>query len=183
MNFIRPVPSLAALAAALLASCTTVIVKTDADPRTNFAKYRTYALSQTPVSGSRTLSPSSLATLRSSLESGLAAKGIQKASKPSFVIVYHVAARNRTEVFMVPNWNFYGGYGYGYYGYWTGYVPSMPMVSQFVEGTLILDFVDTATKRLIWRGTATGILGSQKENQESIAEAVREMLEDFPPKH
>ena len=171
------------MAAALLASCTIGHRPTDANPQTNFAKYRTYALSRSPVSGSRTLSPSSFATLQSSLDSGLAAKGIRKSSKPSFVIVYHVAARNRTEVFMIPNWDFYGGYGYGYYGYWSGYVPSQPMISQFTEGTLVLDFVDTATKRLIWRGTAVGILGSQKENQESIAEAVRKMLENFPPKH
>jgi len=183
MNSLRLIPSLAASAAVLLASCSTVSVKTDADPKTNFAKYRSYALSQTPVSGSRTLSPSSFATLRSSLDSGLSAKGLRKSSKkPSLVIVYHVAARNRTEIFMIPNWAFYGGFGYGYYGYWTGFIPSMPMVSQFTEGTLILDFVDTATKRLVWRGTATGIVGSQKENQENIAESVRKMLEDFPPK-
>lgn len=182
MNPLRLIPPPAALAAVLLASCSTVSVKTDADPRANFAKYRSYSLSEKPVSGSRRLSPSSFATLRSSLDAGLSAKGLRKSSKPSLVIVYHVAARNRTEIFMVPNWSFYGGFGYGYYGYWTGFIPSMPMVSQFTEGSLILDFVDTATKRLVWRGTAIGMLGSQKENQESIAEAVRKMLEDFPPK-
>jgi len=183
MNLLRRLPPLAALAAVLLASCTSVNVTTSADPQTNFAKYRTYALSQDPVSGSRRLPPPSFAALQSSLDSGLAAKGIRKSSKPSFVIAYHVAARNRTEVFMIPNWNYYAGYGPGFYGTWSGFVPTQPMVSRFTEGTLILDFVDTTTRRLIWRGTAVGNVGSQKDNEKSIAKSVKKMLEHFPPKH
>lgn len=171
----------ASISALLLVSCSTVSVNTDADPQTNFSKYNTYALSS-PAPGSRALSPSSFATLQSTLASGLAAKGIREAAKPSFVISYHIAAKNIANVYMVPNWGYYGGYGPGNYGYWPGYANPQTMISQYTEGTLILDFIDTATSRLIWRGTAVGIIGSQKVNQDSITEAVRKMLEDFPPK-
>lgn len=173
--------TLAAPTAALLAACSAVTVDTDADPAAELGRYRTYAWAS-PDPASRPLSPSSLAALHSTFDSEMAAKGIQKTPKPSFVVTYRVSAREKTDVLMIPNWNWYGGYGGGYYGHWRGYHAPQAMVSQYTEGTLVVDFVDTATSRMIWRGVAKGIVGSAKENQKSITEAVRKMLKDFPPK-
>jgi hypothetical protein len=175
MNAQRLLLLAAASSLQLLASCSSITVKTHADPRADLAKYRTYALSPTPVKGSRTLSPTSFATLRSSLDSGLAAKGIHAASKPSFLVEYSVATRPETSVVMVPGTAANGG--------WSGYVGGTPMLSYFTEGSIVLRFVDRATKRVIWRGTATGIVGNRKDHQKSLAEAVRKLLDEYPPKH
>ncbi len=172
MNTHRLLPLASAALVLLLASCTTVIVKTNADPQADFSKYQTYRLSPTPAPGSHPLYPESFATLQSSLDSGLAAKGLHKTAKPSFVIYYHSAVERETSVFMFPNCGQqYNGYG----------MP-LPVMSQFKEGTLVLDFVDTSTNRMFWQGKANGLLGSRKENQKEIADAVREMLESFPPR-
>jgi hypothetical protein len=55
-------------------------------------------------------------------------------------------------------------------------------VTRYTEGTLIVDFVDAKTATSIWRGTATGTIGSAQSNQQKIQEAIRKMLESIPPR-
>src|SRR6516162_10079543 len=65
-----------ALAMAVFSSCSSVTVRTDHDPGTNFARYRTYAfgpLSQNLLA----LTPSLRAQIESSLTQGLAARGLR----------------------------------------------------------------------------------------------------------
>ena len=55
---------------------------------------------------------------------------------------------------------------------------------EYEEGTLILEIVDSETRKLIWQGTAQDEVGfskSSEKKQEQINEAVRLMLENFPP--
>jgi uncharacterized protein DUF4136 len=56
---------------------------------------------------------------------------------------------------------------------------------EFEEGTLILDITDARTGRPVWRGWAqaevkTGVAPAERERR--IQEAVRRILERFPPK-
>src|SRR5439155_27050640 len=64
-------------------------------------------------------------------------------------------------------------------------MPPLKMVHEYTEGTLILDVLDAATKSLVWRGTAQAeALPSVDVStpQARIREAVRRILERFPPK-
>jgi hypothetical protein len=57
-------------------------------------------------------------------------------------------------------------------------------VHEYEAGTLILDFVDTRTNRVVWRGWAQdavqGMLESRDVMARKIDEAVTRMLEQFP---
>ena len=58
------------------------------------------------------------------------------------------------------------------------------VIYDYEEGTLILDIIDPETSALIWRGYAQAhvdLLSSQEEKTERICQAVRMMLELFPP--
>lgn len=76
---------------------------------------------------------------------------------PSFLVSFHVRAEEKTEE--------YGGK--------TGYV----------QGTLIVDFHDAATKRLVWRGVATGVVGRSSVDlrlaEEAAKGAAKLLLEQF----
>jgi uncharacterized protein YceK len=53
------------------------------------------------------------------------------------------------------------------------------------EGTLVLDILDTKTRTLVWRATATAPVESgysPEEQQLRINEMIAEMLSQFPPK-
>ncbi|VAW72093.1 hypothetical protein MNBD_GAMMA10-2332 [hydrothermal vent metagenome] len=55
----------------------------------------------------------------------------------------------------------------------------------YEQGTLILDFVSTAGKKLIWRATAKAVINpaSTPEKQtERMNSGVTKILSEFPPK-
>jgi hypothetical protein len=55
----------------------------------------------------------------------------------------------------------------------------------YLTGTLLIDIVDAASKKLVWRGTAAGAVDpglTSVERDERIRQIVRDMLSHFPPK-
>jgi hypothetical protein len=59
------------------------------------------------------------------------------------------------------------------------------MIRQYEEGTLVIDFVDAASRKLVWRGTGSGALESEptpEETTRGIDRAVAKILEQFPPR-
>ena len=170
--------------ASLFSACETVTVTTDHDPSATFAKYKSYTLA--PPRKGETLSPSSEAALRDSLRTELAARGISEApaNKADLDIVRHVFIQQKTSVQQYTDWGYYHAgvwpYGYGYYGMWPGAPTTYTMVDQYHEGTMILDFVDARTKRLVFRGTGQAVVGGPESNAEKIRQGVRKMMEGYP---
>jgi hypothetical protein len=81
--------------------------------------------------------------------------------------VRHVFLTDNISVQEYTDWGYgYGGgwpYGYGYYGMWAGAPSTYVDVSTYTEGTMILDVVDTHTKKLVFRGTGTAVVGGPKQ--------------------
>jgi hypothetical protein len=173
------------LATLAFASCSSVNVRTEHDPRTNFAKYRTYAWAPHPKSGIQP-GPGVRAQIEASLDQGLAAKGYTKSARPDFYIVYHLTRSEQVQVSQYTDWGYGGAYSYrygrGHYSLWPNYPISYAQVTRYTEGTLIVDFVDAKTSTSIWRGTATGTVGNAQSNQRKIEEAIRKLLESIPPR-
>ena len=171
--------------ACIFAGCETVSVTTDHDPSANFAKYKTYTLA--PPRKGETLSPSSEAALRDALRTELATVGLTETSpkQADLDIVRHVFIQQKTSVQQYTDWGYYhyGGlwpYGYGYYGMWPGAPTTYTMVDQYREGTMILDFVDARTKKLVFRGVGTAVVGGAESNAEKIRQGVHKMVESYP---
>jgi hypothetical protein len=166
--------------AMLLTACSTVTVTTDYDRSVAFGKYHSYALM--PLAQEVPLSPSSETALRESLRAGLAKRGIREMEQgPDLHIVRHVSSQEKLSIYQSPGWA-YGGlpYRYGRYGAWAGAPVGYSDVSQYTEGTLVLDFVDAKTQKLVFRGVGTGTVGSPQSNAERIREAVGKIVEGFP---
>ena len=71
-------------------------------------------------------------------------------------------------------------YGYGHYGMWAGAPSTYVDVSAYTQGTLILDVVDTHTKKLVFRGTGTAVVGGPDSNADKIHDAVKQMVAALP---
>lgn len=163
-----------------MTACSTVTVTTDYDHTASFSNYRTYTLA--PSAESMTLSPTGEAALRDSLSSNLGIRGITEVSENADLhVVQHVSTKDKVVVFQSNDMN-YGAmpYGYGRYGAWAGAPRTYTDVSQYTEGTLILDFVDAKTKKLVFRGTGTGTVRDTETNAERIREIVGKIVHDFP---
>ena len=171
------------LAMVVLSSCSSVTVRTDHEPGTNFAKYRTYAFGP-PSQNVLALSPSIRAQIESSLDQGLAAKGLHRSARPDFYVAYHVTTQENISIQTIHDWGRWGrrgGPSWSSYDLWRGSPTTLSYVHRSTVGTLLVDFVDARTDRAFWRGVATATVRGKESNQRNIVDAVRRMLVHFPP--
>jgi hypothetical protein len=80
---------------------------------------------------------------REFLRQSLLARGfVEDRKNPDFNVAFYAAARERLNI---------NDWGYGYdccYGYGYG-----PYITEYTEGTVLIDLVDPKTKKLVWRGS------------------------------
>jgi hypothetical protein len=168
----------------VLAACSTVSVTTDYDRSAPFKQYKTYALA--PPARGETLSPSSEAALRDTLRVEMAKKGIveKTSGKPDIAVARHVFLQDKVSVQQYTDWGYdrpgYMPYRYGYYGTWAGAPQTYVDVTEYTQGTLILDFVDAQTHKLVFRGKGSAVVAGPDANAGKIREAVTRIVADFP---
>jgi hypothetical protein len=154
----------------VLAACSTMRTNIDYDPSYDFNKARTYNWIPNPqIAQANELFDKHF---RKVMDEKMAAKGYSvNESNPDFLIAYHGDVQSKVDV---TNW------GYRYPG-WYGGVE----VYQYEEGTLIVDFVDSASKDLIYRATLSAEMDRRstdfERRQKRISEAVDKILKGFPP--
>ncbi len=176
---------LAVLAVSIFNGCSTgVTISTYCDRSAQFGKYESYALIA-PARGQK-LTALSEEALRNSLRSKLSAHGIRETSgkEADLDVVYHIAPTKELGSNLYSDWDF------GYQGGWPsgpgGFFSMSPEVAttyndgnRYLEGTLILDFVDARKKRLVFRGAATSANRDLLENTR-IREAVAGIVAAYP---
>ncbi|MCD2449878.1 DUF4136 domain-containing protein [Methylicorpusculum oleiharenae] len=163
-----------------LSACSSVTVTTDYDHSTSFDHYRTYTLA--PSTDQVGLSPSSEAALRDTLQTQLAARSISEVNeKADLHVVRHISTQEKLVVHQATDLSYTSlPYRYGRYGMWSGAPPMYTDVSQYTVGTLILDFVDAKSQKLVFRGIATGTVSDPETNAERIREAVEKIVQNYP---
>ena len=113
--------------------------------------------------------------VQGAVEKQLAAKGIEMSASvtPDLLIHYHASIDTRIDVNRTER----------EYGYCQG-VDCESWVVEYEAGTLVLDFIDARTNRLVWRGWARDsvedVLGNQERMEQRINQAVSRMLARFP---
>ena len=190
-----PIVKLLALSAVFtLAACSAPNVTTSYDHSAAFGKYKTYTLAPSPHG--QKLSPKSEEVLRHAIRTQLAARGVKEAmtGKGDLAIVRHVFTNDKVSVRQYSDWGYGSGvgygsssgggwpYAYGSYGMWAGAPSTYQDTTKITEGTLVLDVVDTHTGKLVFRGTATAVVGPQVKNTRNIEKAVAKMVAALPTK-
>ncbi len=178
MHFVtRSVITMLALA---LAGCApSMRIQTDADPNADFSGYRTYTWLPLPQGGDRRVNnPTVASRITSAVDATLNSKGLHKQTSgdPDFFVGYHAALQGRTDATTV---NTYYGYGWGAWG--PPYATTA--VRYFEQGTLIIDIVDAASMKLVWRGSAEAEIDravDEQKRRERANDAVRKIFADFP---
>jgi len=158
-----------------LISCSSITVNHDYDPGFDFSKLKTYGF--IPIPADAGIDQLSANKLDAAIKNELSAKGYTVAENPDFGIAIMFSQQTKTNIQSY-------GYGYGAWGrpgmYGTGGVD----VSQYQQGTLIIDVIDMTNQKLVWRGIGTGVLSespSVEDRTENVNNAVNRILEPFPP--
>lgn len=177
---------MAAVGVALLlgaTSCATshVGVTSDFDHSVNFRAYKTWAWypQQRPdTEGGPAQGYESFLDkrMRTAVEAEMTRKGLtQVESNPDVYVAYSAKVEDKQRI----NNNPYSPFGYGYYGY--GYGRGMNTVSQYKEGTVIIDFVDAKRKELAWRGMGEAQVDNQTISEPEVYRIVGSVLGTYPP--
>jgi hypothetical protein len=166
------------------AACSTIQVRRDYDRSFDFSGFHTWSWLPLPVPEKidpRVHNDLVDRRVRSAVERVLAAKGFRKVEQGQgdFGVGYLAAIEGKVDVQTI---NSFYGYGPG----WGGGMgpPTETIVREYDQGTLVLDVVDTRTKRLVWRGSAQAEVSenrSPEARDERLNEAVTRMLAGFPP--
>jgi len=165
-------------AALLVGACSGISTTTDYDPQVDFTAFSTYDW----VDNQGDVDNITSSRIRQSVDAAMAARGFsQSSSNPDLAISYQVSSAERRS-FNTVNAGWGGGYGWGGWGMGMGTSTTTENVWQ--EGSLILGIFDTATKNLVWTGTATTDIDqsrSPEDRQKLVDDAVAKMMGDFPP--
>ena len=148
-------------------------VSTDYDHKVDFSRYHTY--SWIGVKAANSLWQDRIA---GAIDSQLAARGFTRVASGGDI---SVAAFGRTDERDTLQ-TFYNGFpGWGWGGWGAGGTATTTVIPETV-GSLTVDMFDSSTKKLIWRGVASGTVSSKPEkNDKKLDDAAEEMFEHFPP--
>jgi hypothetical protein len=107
--------------------------------------------------------------IREALTRELAARGLSKVESDATLLVsYHAARSTRIDILPLDSGS-----------------AAPPTGIRYVEtGSLVIDLLDAASGKVVWRGHAAGVLRyGPKEVTAQIDTAVAELLARFPPGH
>ena len=173
----------------IFAGCSTIQVKNNYNPKTDFSRLKTYSWlhdKDQPSENVRINNDLVKSTVRSSVEETLNTKGFVKTGrdKADFLITWFGAIEQKIKKESIDH--FYAPYGYGTLyrdPYWNSQ-PNIASVTEFEKGTLVFDFLDPAAHTLLWRGSGSDevIEGRpEAEVKRNLKEAVVKILAGFPP--
>ncbi|HLF30980.1 MAG TPA: DUF4136 domain-containing protein [Xanthomonadales bacterium] len=178
---------LTALSVVLLAACASgPKIQTDYDTSVDFSSFKTYGFFKPMGIEGENYSTIFGATFRTAISREMEARGYVKSDEPD--LLFNVSAQLQEKV-QVSQYSSPGGYGYygyrsGFYDPWGGYGwNTQTHVSQYTQGTVNVDMVDRAQKRMVWEGVAIGRLNEKLTNAElrqRIDSGVTEMFTGFP---
>lgn len=175
-------------AALLIAGCASKpTIQTDYDYTVDFSQFKTYGFFN-PL-GIENPNYSSIygSIFRDAISKEMESRGYTQSNNPDLLINVSGRLQDKTKVTTTSDPYMAGGY-YGYrrgaYGAWGGYgYGTSTHVSQYTEGTINVDMVDRAQKRMVWEGVAVGRVSESRTNDETrtkIYDGIQEMFSAYP---
>jgi len=159
-----------------LVACTPVDVRTEHDPGADFSRFKTFAFAERPIAEESGIDKDSAARdrIESALSRELMNKDLRPArsgQRPDLTVYYSVAVHEKNQKASRT------GYGWGarYGGGQTTY--------PYEEGMLIVDLVDPAKEKLMWRATMNAHLEDTSAGRLDQADrAISRAFEQYPPR-
>lgn len=192
------------VAAIVISGCTTLSVRSDYDASASLAGPQTYAWvdAKRYETGNPAIDNPLLAErIRASVDELLEKKGFRRSidsDTPDLQLSYDLVARETTRTYSGGGYGYGGAYPYrfGHFGHF-GHFGRLGHFGGFgygsyssyyqipaLRGTLVLNVIDAERSAVIWSGWASGLLSDDPTPEEVdryIAEAIHEILAEFPP--
>jgi hypothetical protein len=168
----------------LFTSCSQIRVSQDFPPHIPFHEYSTYNwFLENPTDSPRNSSNPLLHNrFKKEIDAQLLQKGFKPSDTPDFLVSYTYGISSKIQshpaqpsfIFGYGRYNRYGGIG----------IYSSPEVYQYNQGELVINFIDSKRKNIIWRGKGTDIAithPTPEQTSKQVKALVTKILEQFPP--
>ena len=171
----RPWPQILLGLALLLVGCRHRI-ETAYDHTASFTKYHSYALDVAPIQ----LGPWGKRALEETLRTKLKVRGFHEvpASIADLYVVPALATEEK-EIVSPLGGRVYFPSNFGRYTGW-GDIAQAPNVTQYIQGKLVIDFIDSETRQIVFRGVGEGKVRREEENAANIEAVVTKIVAAFP---
>ena len=174
MKIIKLIPIILLL---LLVSCEAIRVNSDYDKTAKFETYKTYAYNKSSID-KMTISDLDKRRILKAVDAQLTLKGFSKSETPDLVI--NISTKENEQIDVNRN-NIGFGLGYGWNPWMIGGNFGMN-INKYIEGTLLIDFIDAKQNLLIWQGEGNGTLTKNVDKKEAlITDFVTKILAQYPP--
>jgi len=154
------------------ASLNSVNIIREYDPEVDFSAFRSY--DWFPVPETNIKYDLIVKQIKGEMNTQLKYRGFNKDSQhPDFLIALHGGIQNKISF---PEWE-YLNENYGKYA-----ITRRLDLTKYTDDTFIIDFIDTKTKTLAYRATATAYLSlepTSEKREKAITEAVKQILDDY----
>ncbi len=162
-------------------------IESDYDHTIDFSQYKTYGFFSPMGIENPNYSSIYGSIFRDAISKEMNNRGYRMSDNPDLMINVSGRLQQKTKVTTTSDPYMGGGY-YGYrrgaYGTWGGYgYGTQTHVSNYTEGTVNVDMVDRAEKRMVWEGVAVGRVNEKKSNEETreaIYSGIQEMFAGYP---
>lgn len=180
MRVSSPVTVLIAAAWCLVAACAPIRVSSHVDRDQDFRRYRTFDWGPADAlpAGDPRLERDGFFQdhIQGAIERNMATKGFARVASgevPDVRVHFHAVIDRRINATLL---DYQSGY--------CGRSDCQTGISEYEEGTLVVDMIDVRTDRLVWRGWARdsveGVLSNQDRLVQKIEDGVREMFTRLP---
>jgi len=160
----------ALLAVLLTAACATVPVRTDYDEGTEFLFYTSFHVLP-HGRGDRAVESLTEARVRQAIADALAAKGLAEAPEREADLLVRWRTRFHTRIIVADDWH---------RPFWARHATR---VYRIREGDLVIELIDSRRHKVVWEGTAEGVVDDPERGHETVRRAVRAILDKYPPMH
>lgn len=172
-------------------ACSSLRVASNFDPNVDFTKIRSYAWldQRSGVEGDWNDVSSLLdRRIRRAIDAELLGKGLAISDRESadVLVSYHLGVEKKLDVRTIHTGYGYGAGWHGFDGRYGAYSPGRTetYVSEYEEGTLLVDLIEPSKKELIWRGAGQARVNrssSPEDRKKRIREVVEKVLAAYPP--
>jgi len=161
----------------MMAGCSGIRVTTDYDHKADFGKYKTFNFSR-EVDKVK-LNDLNRRRLKEDITAQMVSRGCHLADSPDLLV--NVFIKGTTKVTANAYSSGFGG-GFGYYRGWGGGMSNTYVdVNKYTEGTLFVDLIDVAEKKMVWEGIAYGMVNPRENTrEENLNKVVTKIFKDFP---
>jgi len=147
-------------------------IETEFDQSADFSKFKSFTIREGQINAKAAALNNELVRKRieNDIRSSLKAKGMFEATtgQGDFNVRFTLGAGRRNEVDVYPA----GWYGLG----------RRRVVTQYTQGTLVIDLRDAAKREPVWRAIATAEKNTPADVEKKLDDMVRKSFDKYPPK-